>query len=137
MEQLIIRKLNDTDYDYILSLWWKDWRWTPPLKNFLPDNGKGGVIIFDKDVPICAGFLYITNSDVCWVDWIISSRTYTNKPIRKQAIKLLIETLTIAAKDIGFKYCYSLIKNESLINAYQELGFIKGSKYSIELIKSL
>ena len=47
------------------------------------------------------------------------------------------QNITIAAKDIGFKYCYSLIKNESLINAYQELGFIKGSKYSIELIKSL
>ena len=44
---LIVRKLNDTDYDNILLGWWKDWNWEAPLKDFLPDNGEGGIIVFD------------------------------------------------------------------------------------------
>ena len=35
-----IRKLNKTDYDNILLKWWKDWRWTAPPKDFLPDDGE-------------------------------------------------------------------------------------------------
>ena len=38
------RKLNDKDYDCLVN-WWKWWRWTPIPKNFLPDNGTGGIMI--------------------------------------------------------------------------------------------
>ena len=40
-----IKPLSSTDYDDILVNWWNDWGWTPPTKDFLPDNGKGGVMI--------------------------------------------------------------------------------------------
>ena len=33
-----IRKLKGKDYNNILIKWWKDWRWTPPPKDFLPDD---------------------------------------------------------------------------------------------------
>ena len=132
---LIIRELNDSDYEDILVGWWKDWGWEPPQKDFLPNDGKGGIIILDDDVPICAGYMYLTNSKVGWVDWIISNRHYTNKELRKDAISLLVSRLTDICKLIGCKYVYALIKNQSLINTYESLGYIKGDSYTSEMIK--
>lgn len=134
---LKIRELNDNDYDDILVGWWKDWGWEPPMRDFLPDGGKGGIIIYDEDIPICAGYIYLTNSKVCWVDWIISNKNYTNKELRKDAISMLVSRLTDICGLIGCKYVYALIKNQSLINTYESLGYIKGDSYTGEMIKVL
>jgi len=135
--ELYIRELNETDYDEILVGWWEQWGWMPPQRDFLPNNGTGGVIVYDNETPICAGFMYITNSKAAWVDWIISNKEYTKKPQRKDAIKLLVSALTNICKETGNKYIYALIKNESLINTYQEIGYVKGSTYTTEMIKKL
>lgn len=134
---LKIRELNDSDYEDILVGWWKDWGWEPPQKDFLPNDGKGGIIIYDGDIPICAGYMYLTNSKVGWVDWIISSKSYTNKELRKDAITLLVSRLTDICQFLGCKYVYALIKNQSLINTYEGLGYIKGDSYTSEMIKVL
>jgi hypothetical protein len=101
--ELEIRHLYDTDYEEILVEWWKQWNWEPPVKDFLPDDGKGGIIVYDGDTPICAGFIYVTNSKVAWVDWIISNKEYRIKDKRREAIKLLIESLTNICKNTGIK----------------------------------
>ena len=137
MGELNTRKLNEADYDDILVQWWKDWGWEAPNRDFLPEDGKGGLIVFDGDEPICAGFMYITNSKVAWVDWIISSKTYNVKPNRQDAIKLLVSSLTKFCKATGNKYVYALIKNQPLVHVYEELGYIKGDNYTSEMIKIL
>lgn len=134
---LYIRELNETDYDDILVGWWEQWGWTAPQRDFLPDNGKGGIIVYDDNTPVCAGFMYLTNSKVSWVDWIISNKEYTKKPDRQDAIKLLVSALTEISKKSGGKYAYALIKNNSLINTYESLGYIKGDNYTSEMIKLL
>jgi hypothetical protein len=134
---LKIRELNEKDYEDILVGWWKDWGWEPPQRDFLPDEGKGGIIIYDGDVPICAGYMYLTNSKVGWVDWIISNKNYTNKELRKDAISMLVSRLTDICGLVGCKYVYALIKNQSLIKMYEELGYIKGDSYTSEMIKVL
>ena len=132
-----IKPLGETDYEDILVGWWKDWKWTPPPKDFLPSDGKGGVMVLDNDIPVCAGFVYMTNSKVAWVDWIISNREYKKKPQRKEALDLLITTLTNICKDTGNKYCYALIKNKSLIKTYETLGYNSADSYTQEMIKAL
>lgn len=134
---LNVRTLVDTDYNDILTKWWDDWNWEAPQKDFLPDNGTGGVIVLDGEEPICAGFIYVTNSSVAWVDWIVSSKTYRKKPQRKRAIELLLETLTNICKSSGYKYSYALIKHKGLIETYEQLGYIKGDSYTSEMIKVL
>ena len=135
--ELTIRQLNDTDYENILLDWWNQWGWKAPKKDFLPDEGKGGYIIYDGDIPVCAGFIYVTNSKVSWVDWIISNKEYRVKPKRKEAISLLIESLTNICKMSGSKYIYALIKSNNLIKTYESLGYIKGDSYTSEMIKVL
>jgi len=135
--ELTIRQLNENDYQETLVNWWKDWGWTAPEKDFLPDNGMGGYIVYDGETPICAGFIYVTNSRVAWVDWIISNKDYREKEKRREAIKTLIESLTNISKMSGSKYAYALIKNKSLIQTYEDLGYTKGDSYTSEMIKIL
>lgn len=135
MEALKIRVLEENDYDQILVGWWKDWGWEAPTRDFLPDNGKGGFIVFDDDIPICAGFLYVTNSKVAWVDWIISNKKYTDRNKRSNALDLLIETLTNLGEGTGNKYAYALIKHPNLIDRYKRFGYINGDTYTSEMIK--
>ncbi len=132
-----IRPLTEEDYQSHITRGWSDWGWTAPVKDFLPDNGKGGIIVLDDGEPVCAGYLYITNSKVAWVDFIISNKEYRKKPHRGNAIGLLIETLTNLAKKNGSKFCYALIKHKSLQETYEKLGYIQGDSYTSEMIKAL
>ena len=131
-----IRKLNSTDYEDTLVDWWKDWGWEPPAKDFLPDEGEGGLLVLDNDVPVCAGFIYITNSKVAWVDWIISNKNYKKKN-KHEAVKLLVDRLTGLCKKSGSKYAYALIKHKGLVETYTELGYTKADNYTQEMIKAL
>jgi hypothetical protein len=134
---LIIRPLNENDYDNTLVQWWHNWGWEPIDKEFLPEDGKGGLMVLDDEEPVCAGFMYATNSKVAWVDWIVSSDTYRKKPERSEAIKLLVETLTNICRNTGHKYSYALIKHPGLSELYEELGYVKGDKQVSEMIKLL
>ncbi len=132
--ELTTRQIVAEDYDKILVDWWIAWGWKPPVRDFLPNNGTGGIIVYDGETPVCAGFVYVTNSKVCWVDWVISNKDYKKKKARKEALKLLISNLTQACGK-EYNYCYALIKNESLIKIYEEEGYIRGDQYTSEMIK--
>jgi hypothetical protein len=135
--ELTIQRLTESDYDNILVGWWNDWKWTPPQQDFLPDNGTGGFIVYDGEIPVCAGFVYVTNSSVAWVEWVISNRNYTDREGRKLALRLLIQSLTNISINSGSKYIYTLIKNQSLMKVYEEIGYIKGDSSATEMIKKI
>ena len=135
--ELSIIPLRENDYKDILCGWWKDWRWTPHSKEFLPEDGMGGYIVYDKDTPICAGFMYVTNSKAVWCDWIISNLKYKDRQKRKEALELLVQTISDDAERMGKKYIYALIKNKPLINVYKKVGFVEGSTYTHEMIKTI
>jgi hypothetical protein len=123
-----IRKLNKSDYNDILIQWWRDWGWKiPPSIDMLPDEGESGAIVYQGDVPVCAGFIYTSNASLCWISWIISNKEYRDRTKRKESIKALIETLSLAGKNLGAKYCYVNFNSPHLVKPSEELGFIKGS----------
>jgi|TARA_R110002020_G_scaffold363816_7_gene576122 RimJ/RimL family protein N-acetyltransferase len=133
--KLNILPLHADDYENILCNWWRDWRWTPPSKDFLPDDGMGGFMVYDGQVPICAGFMYVTNSKAAWCDWIISNLKYKDRQKRKEALELLVKTISDEAEALGKKYIYALIKNKPLIDVYKKVGFKEGDTYTHEMIK--
>lgn len=137
MDSLIVRALTENDYHETLVQWWKQWGWTAPPLDFLPGNGEGGIMVMDGETPICAGFMYLTNSKVSWVDWIISNKEYTDRAKRKEALLLLVGSLTEMCRKTGSKYCYALIKHQGLVNTYKELGYSQGDSYTSEMIKIL
>ena len=135
--ELTVKWLKPEDYDEILVKWWNDWNWSAPTRDFLPEDGSGGMIVFDGDTPVCAGYIYITNSKVAWVDWIISNKSYREKPNRGLAIELLIRTLTDVAKKSGAEYSYALLKHRGLQKTYLNLGYIESDSYQSEMLKKL
>tara|TARA_R100000935_G_scaffold791_3_gene2838 strand:- start:20980 stop:21390 length:411 start_codon:yes stop_codon:yes gene_type:complete len=135
--KLNLKLLKDSDYQDVLCGWWKDWRWTPPPQDFLPEMGKGGFMVYDGETPVVAGFLYNTNSGIAWCDFIISNFNYKDKIKRAKAINLLLLSLEERAKTLNKTFMYALIKNQSLIKTYEDLGYIKGDAYTSELIKKI
>jgi len=131
---LTFRALNQSDYDDILLNWWIDWGWQPLPKSFLPLNGTGGYIVYDGETPVCAGFIYETNSKVAWCDPIISNKGYKD---RKEALRFLTNVLCEESKKRGFEFMYALINNKSLVDIYKEFGYVMGDEYRGEMIKRL
>jgi hypothetical protein len=129
-----IRKLKPSDYEEVLVGWWKDWGFGAPVKDFLPENGEGGLMVLFNNKPVCAGFVYFTNSKVSWIEWIISDKNHREK--RKESLKMLIENLTLVSKQNEMKYIFANNNNRFLIETYLNLDFKKGN-ISTELIKIL
>ena len=131
-----IRKLTENDWDTLVS-WWDAWpTWVNPPKDFLPDNGTGGLIIEKNNIPIVAGFLYFTNSAAVLLEWIISNPEYKEKD-RKEAIETLIQSAEIFWKNNNKKYMFSIGRNKSLINIHKKLNWSIDEKASYEITKQI
>ena len=100
------KKLTESDYDLLVE-WWNWWRWTPVPRNFLPDNGTGGIMIYKDNIPVVAGFIYFTNSDAAVVEWVISNPEYKDQD-RKEAVELLLQVIEEVCKKQGKKYLFTM-----------------------------
>jgi hypothetical protein len=127
------RKLTDNDYELLVNRW-KWWRWTPIPKNFLPDNGTGGIMIEKNNIPVVAGFIYYTNSDAVVVEWIISNPDYKDKN-RKQAVEVLLNTIEEVCKKQGKQYMFSIGRSKQLVETHKKLGWVVDEKPSYEIVK--
>lgn len=130
-----IRLLQDNDYTTLVK-WWNFWKFPAPLKEYLPEEGKSGIIVYKEEIEICAGFLFFTNSKMAWLEFIVSNPEYKEKD-RKEAICFLISELTHIAKSKGFKIVFTSVKNKSLINRFKDCGYVVGSENTTELIIQL
>lgn len=134
--ELKSRLLKDSDWE-TLCKWWESWpKWVNPPKSFLPDNGKGGLIVEKEGKPIVAGFLYITNSDAVLLEWIVSDPEYRDKD-RKDALELLIASAEATCKGLGKKHMFSIGRNKHLIETHKKLGWTVDTDPSYEIIKNI
>ena len=86
--------------------------------------------------PIVAGFLYLTNSNIAWLEWIISDPNY--KEINKrQAIELLITSAERAARNQGKEVIFSVSRNKALLKMHKKLGYTVDKDPSYEIIKNI
>ena len=85
--ELNIRRLEESDWE-TLVYWWDTWpEWVAPPRDFLPDNGTGGFMVLDGNMPICAGFIWISvKSTTAHINFIVSNKNYRKKPQRNDAL---------------------------------------------------
>tara|TARA_R100001143_G_scaffold15916_1_gene18216 strand:- start:34 stop:441 length:408 start_codon:yes stop_codon:yes gene_type:complete len=129
------RKLTEQDYSMLVD-WWKWWRWSPPSKNLLPNNGTGGIIIEKNNIPVVAGFLYFTNSEMVLLEWIVSNPKYKESD-RKDAIEMLINVSEQVCRKENKKYMFTIGRSKHLRETHEKLGWSVDSKSSYEIIKNL
>jgi|TARA_R110002096_G_scaffold288595_2_gene482403 hypothetical protein len=144
-DKLNFRTLKEEDYETICT-WWKWWRWPVLPKASLPDNGKCGFMVEKNDEidkfgniinkPIVAGFLYLTNSSIVLLEWIVSNPDYKESD-RKDAIELLINEAEKFCKGMGVTTMFSIGRNKHLLQTHEKLGWHVGKKLSHEIIKNI
>tara|TARA_R110002126_G_scaffold219971_1_gene365339 strand:- start:227 stop:634 length:408 start_codon:yes stop_codon:yes gene_type:complete len=134
--ELNLRELNKGDYDTTLCPWWLAYGFTPPLKEFLPNNGEGGMIVYEGEEPICAGYLYETNSSVAWSEWVISDKNYVGDN-KSEAVSLLLQGIEDLAKGKGFSFIFANNNNSALVKHYKKNGYTVGCSDSTEIIKAI
>lgn len=130
-----VRILNDLDYETLCE-WWRWHRFPAPPKDYLPENGCGGIMVSKDGENICTGFLFLNNSKIAWCEYIVSNPNYREND-RKEAIEYLITVLCDVARNKGYKAVFTSLKNENLINRYEAAGFIKSPIKTTEMVISL
>ena len=131
--ELKARELKESDWN-ILPSWWKWWRWPEANRDILPLNGLGGIMVYKDNINIAAGFLYLSNSKVAWLDWIVSNPEYKDKD-RKQALELLINTLEEVAKQQGYSVIITITKSKHLVDTHKKMGYTVDTNPSYEISK--
>jgi hypothetical protein len=133
--ELKVRALQESDWE-TLQLWWNLWKWPVMSKDMLPLNGCGGLMIYKEEKLIAAGFLYLSNSKVAWLDWIISSPSYKEKD-RREALELLILSLEEVARQQDYNIIISIARHKGLINTHRKLGYTVDDSASYEISKKI
>lgn len=121
---MTIREYYPADYS-LLTTWWKAWGWQQVPEICLPSSGL--LVLSTLDVPVCAGFLYCTDSSICWIEWIVSNPEVP-KGLRREALDLLLKELKLKAKRLGFKQIFTSTDRESLKVRLVDQGFLVTDK---------
>ena len=128
------RNITEEDYNTIQS-WWTDWGWSVIPRESLPNRGTGGLMsVDDEGNPVCALFLYETNSNIAWSEFLISDPHNKN---RGAYVKEVIDAVCDLAKKKGFSILFTCSSHKSAVNVYKKAGFNISESNSSELIKIL
>jgi hypothetical protein len=115
-----VRKIELEDYEFI-NKWWVEQGFVALEKDILPMNGLGGLII-EKEKPIAAAYLYITNSKVGYIDNLITDPKYVSKD-RFDIILMLIQACEQMANEVGCLEIWAMTENEGIIQRCKALGY--------------
>ena len=129
------RFLEHEDYD-TLCKWWKQNRFPPPPRDFLPNYGLDGIMVSKDGIEICAGFIYETSAPaLAWIEFVVANFEVKDRGLRKEALNFLITELSTIAENMGKKYLYTNLKNQGLVERYKDCGYVVGSKGCVEMVK--
>ena len=124
-----IRNISPDDWDTLIK--WgvnKD-------KDLLPKDGTGGLLVHLENIPIAAGFIYLTNSKLAFINDIIYDKNKDEKLLHN-CLDLLIVAFEQSLKELGFKSIVVIGRDEMLDNSYKALGWKEDEKIN-KLIKNI
>lgn len=115
----MIRNYTDADYPMLVN-WWKEQKWPVIPKASLSNLG---YISYQNNLPTAAAFLYTTNSNLAWLEWMIANPQY-DWETRQEAIYELIDHISEEAKKQGYSILFTSVSNKRLMEKYVNKGFI-------------
>ena len=125
-----MRAITLEDYPTI-NKWCEDWGFPPiAIQGAVPPTG----FIIDD---VCCGWVYLTNSLVCYTEFLITNKEIKDKELRKKAFKELFDGMTAFAKEEGKKIIMMSVKNPFLIKNLKEVGFVETDLNMTNLIKQI
>lgn len=119
--RLVVRTFTpESDYVMIQKWWEEHHSYAPDLDHL----GKNGRIIECDGLPVCAGFLYNTDSSICIFEFVISDPA-KDKDTRDICLDRLIQVAKDWAKENKYKLLYSPANKIKFINRLESFGFIE------------
>jgi hypothetical protein len=107
--QLFNVRLDKARY-LIVKGWWLERGWDIPAIDSLSTTG---LMIYHKGRPVCAGWLYQTDSLMAVIGFVIGDSKTVGK-VKKQSVKFLLTELERIAKELGFKSIFLPIAADSV-----------------------
>lgn len=127
--KITIRKIQLEDYEYI-NKWWVEQGFNAVSLEVLPMQGLGGLII-EKEKPIAAAYLYLTNSKMGYIDNLISDPKYTSKD-RFNIILELIAACKEVAKEVGCLDVWAITNSKGIVKRCEKLKYnVSKNNYAI------
>lgn len=121
ISKLVVRDFTPSQDYVMIQKWWEEHDSYAPKLDHLGINGK--IIEYDE-LPICAGFLYNTDSSICIFEFPVCNPVI-DKEIRDICIDELINVSRRWAKNRNYKLLYAPSNKIKFINRLQDNGFIK------------
>tara|TARA_R100001086_G_scaffold197890_1_gene114305 strand:- start:128 stop:508 length:381 start_codon:yes stop_codon:yes gene_type:complete len=124
-----VRNISPDDWDLLV-------KWgINKNKDLLPKEGIGGLLVHFENIPIAAGFIYLTNSKLAFINDIVYDKNKDEKLLHN-SLDLLIVAFEQTLKELGFKSIVVIGTNEMLNDSYKALGW-KESETINKLIKNI
>ena len=123
-----MRPYHHNDY-YTLVKWWDGWEWEEPVPEMaLPPTG-----VIEEG--LAAGFVYLTNSQVGWITWIVTNPQASTRD-RIPAIKDVVRELKKVAENNGVTILHSSLPTHQmgLVRLLEDEGFLRSPVPMINLI---
>lgn len=124
---MVVKNFNKDYYD-VLCLWWKQHNHAIIPLQSLP---LGVVVLDEKQMPVCASFLYVMDKcDMCQIAWTTSNPNATLKQ-RYVAINKAIDSLLFFANTLNKKNIISFTNSTGLEKILKRKGLLQQSSHSL------
>lgn len=92
-----------------------------PELSRLPTNG---IVIAENRSPVCMAFMYRTDSNSCFLDWV-AYNSFADDKARGNSLKYLLESVTEWTKQSGHDIIFVNPFDDVLSDALAKSGFVK------------
>lgn len=133
--RLVPFKFDPTQHYEIVSGWWQGHGWPiVPLGN-LPKNGVMVGHVTDAGiVPVCAGFLYKSDSELGWFEWAVVDPG-AGRDVRGPALDLMVESIWNLAKKLGFKGLVTSTRGAAWVARLEKNGWVATDQGCTQLVR--
>lgn len=131
-ERFNLQSVQDYNHFYpIMEEWWKNKGWIPYHPEVL---SKTGLMIYESETPVCAAWIFKTDSTVGLVGHIITSKDVKPKQ-KKVCLEFLFQALEQESKELGIKMLVFFMTTNSLTKIAEKLGYLSSQQKCNELVK--
>lgn len=130
---LIAKGYNEEEHYSLIKEWATAVDQTPPPKDILPR----GVIVYDKDIPVCSGFCYISEiTPLAVFSWIFFN-SHIQSRTKVKALRECLETLELIALDNDKKFIMADTFAHGIYKAMEKDDYILANYGAYHCIKIL
>lgn len=113
--------------------WWTGHKWPRiPLESL----SKTGLVCYVDETPVCSAFLYKSDSDISWLEWLLCDPK-ANRKYRSDCLNYIIEQIEKLSVESGHKFLFTSISHPSLQSRLEKKGFTVSDTNVTNLLKVL